>query len=83
MPGQWQTKNNFLEKAFVFKNFKDAINFVRKVAKSADKVNHHPDILIHSYKQVLIKTRTHEQNKITPKDYELAELIDKIKKPLA
>ncbi len=74
----WEIKNNSLTKEFEFTNFKSAILFVNKVLPLAEEQNHHPDILIHSYKKVKIMIYTHSENKITKKDYSLAEKIDKI-----
>jgi len=78
MSTSWKTKNNKLTKTFEFKNFKEALNFVNKVAVLAEKSDHHPDILIHNYKFVKITLTTHSENKITPKDHALAKLIDKL-----
>jgi len=39
-------------------------------------LDHHPDVLVHSYKKVKIMLKTHSEGKITDKDYELADLID-------
>ena len=45
----------------------------------AEKMNHHPDLFIHSYKKLKITLFTHSENKITDKDYDLAKKIDEIK----
>lgn len=74
----WQKIDNHLEKNFSFKNFTEAVDFVNQVAKVAEKMNHHPDVLIHDYKHVRIQITTHDQNAVTEKDYELAEGIDRI-----
>jgi 4a-hydroxytetrahydrobiopterin dehydratase len=76
----WQITEGKLCREFVFKNFKLAIDFVNQVAILAEKINHHPDIFIHSYKKVKISLFTHSENKITPRDHELAGEIDKIYK---
>ncbi len=75
---RWKIEQNFLTKEFEFSNFKEAINFINKVSEIAENQNHHPDILIHSYKKVKIKSMTHSENKVTTKDYNLAEEIDKL-----
>ena len=72
----WSIKNKKLFKEFEFTNFNEALTFVNQVAKLAEKVNHHPDILIYSYKKVRIMIYTHDKNEITAKDYALAEKID-------
>jgi len=72
----WKTEGKSLVKEFEFSNFKEAINFINKIAPLAEEANHHPDLLIHSYKKVKISLYTHDENKITSKDYELAKKID-------
>ncbi len=72
----WEIENNYLQKNFKFKNFIMAVDFINNIVPLAEKMNHHPDLLLHSYNQVLVKTRTHDVGKITEKDYELSKKID-------
>jgi 4a-hydroxytetrahydrobiopterin dehydratase len=74
----WKAINNTLVKEFEFTDFKSAVDFINRIAIVAEKQNHHPDILLHSYKRVKITLSTHSENKVTEKDYKLAELIDKL-----
>lgn len=74
----WKTANNQLEKEFIFSDFKHALYFVNKVGELAEKMDHHPDILLFGYKKVKITLTTHEEGKITDLDYRLAEKIDHI-----
>jgi 4a-hydroxytetrahydrobiopterin dehydratase len=75
----WETKENKLYKKFIFANFTQAIQFINQVAELANQVNHHPSIH-NSYNVVVIFLCTHdENNQITAKDHELANMIDKIK----
>lgn len=76
---EWKIKQKKLTKEFQFKDFSLALAFVNKILPLAEKQNHHPDILIHSYNKVQIMLYTHNQNKITDKDYTLAKKIDEIK----
>ena len=75
---EWEIKDNLLVKEFVLSNFTEAVNFVQKIVPIANKADHHPDILIHSYKKVKIMLMTHSAGKITDKDYDLAKKIDQI-----
>lgn len=77
-PAGWQKKGELLSKEFGFKDFAAAIKFVNEVAKIAESQNHHPDILIHSYKKVRITTYTHEAGQVTEKDMKLAKSINDI-----
>jgi 4a-hydroxytetrahydrobiopterin dehydratase len=72
----WEIENNLLAKEFEFNNFLEAIDFVNKISKIAEELNHHPDILIHSYKKVKVMLFTHSENSITEKDYSFARIID-------
>ena len=72
---EWE-KDKKLEKEFTFLNFVESVDFVNKIVPLAKAADHHPDILIHSYKKVKIFLFTHSEGKITDKDYDLAKKID-------
>ncbi len=74
----WKIEGKSIAKEFEFANFSNAVEFVNKITLLAEKVNHHPDILIHKYKKVKIMLYTHAEDKITERDYSLAEQIDEI-----
>ena len=76
----WKTENKKLVKEFEFKNFVQAVDFVNKIVPLAEKADHHPDVLIHSYKKVRVELITHSEGKITQKDYDLTNEIDKIQR---
>ena len=76
----WKIENRLLTKEFEFNNFIEAIQFVNNILPLAEEMNHHPDILIHSYKKVKVMLFTHSEKKITEKDHSLAKKIDNIKK---
>lgn len=72
----WEEKEKYLEKEFTFSNFVESVKFVDKIVPLAEEMDHHPDILIHSYKKVKMMLFTHSEDKITDKDYTLAKKID-------
>ncbi|MCP6719495.1 MAG: 4a-hydroxytetrahydrobiopterin dehydratase [Patescibacteria group bacterium] len=74
----WLEKGSTLVKEFKFNDFAAAVEFVNKVGEFAEQMNHHPDILIHSYNNVRITLTTHSEGKITEKDIKLAKMIDEI-----
>jgi 4a-hydroxytetrahydrobiopterin dehydratase len=74
----WKIENELLTKEFEFNNFTEAIQFVNNILPLAEQMNHHPDILIHSYKKVKIMLYTHSEKKITEKDHSLAKKIDQL-----
>ncbi len=50
------------------------------MGKVAEELQHHPDICIQNYNEVMLSTTTHHaQNILTEKDYELAARVDAMK----
>lgn len=76
-PVGWVTVNNKLKKEFKFQDFKEAMDFVNKVAALAETENHHPDIHIF-YNRVIIELWTHSVNGLSEKDFILAFKIEKV-----
>ena len=72
----WVFKENQIGKEFHFKGFTEALDFVNKVGAIAEEMNHHPDILLHSWNKVSITVSTHDEGGVTEKDFHLAEKID-------
>jgi 4a-hydroxytetrahydrobiopterin dehydratase len=66
-----------LTKTFGFERFADGIDFVNRVAKAADEMNHHPDIDVR-YTKITINLSTHDAGGITSSDLKLAEQIEKL-----
>lgn len=62
---------------FEFKNFKEAIVFVNKVADIAEAEGHHPDIYIF-YNKVTIELWTHAINGLFKNDFILAAKISEL-----
>lgn len=76
---EWRKENNVLIKKFNFSNFKEALLFVNKVGEICEELNHHPNILLHDYKQVTISTTTHDAgNKLTELDYTITQKVDEL-----
>ena len=66
-----------LSKVFTFKNYRTSFAFVSQVAMLAEKKNHHPEIIL-DYGKVTVSIISHDVQKITERDLELATQIDKI-----
>jgi 4a-hydroxytetrahydrobiopterin dehydratase len=73
----WGDSEKKLEKTFEFKNFDKSIDFVNKVAKIAEKQDHHPDIEI-KYNKVKISITDHEKGKVSQKCHKLIKSIDNL-----
>ena len=74
----WKEEDNKLKKSFTFKDFKEAFDFMTKVAKTVDEMDHHP-LWTNMYNKVDFELNTHDAGDIvTEKDQKLAAAIDKI-----
>ncbi len=77
----WQETKHGLYKQFNFEDFKEAWSFMTKVAGLAEEFQHHPR-WENEWNVVQIWLITHEgDQKITDKDRQLAEAIDKVLAP--
>jgi ribonuclease HI/pterin-4a-carbinolamine dehydratase len=77
----WQETKHGLFKQFNFKDFKEAFDFMTKVAALAEQYNHHPR-WENEWNVVQIWLQTHEQGgEITDLDHHLSGEIDKIVAP--
>jgi 4a-hydroxytetrahydrobiopterin dehydratase len=74
LPG-WSRRGDVLVKTFTWPTFADGIDFVQRVARAADAVNHHPDIDIR-YTKVVCSLSTHDAGGITNADLALAATIE-------
>lgn len=70
LPG-WDREGDAIVKEYKFDGFGDAIAFVVRLAFTAEKANHHPDLDVR-YNRVRVALSTHDQGGITPKDLALA-----------
>jgi 4a-hydroxytetrahydrobiopterin dehydratase len=76
----WSYENDQIGKEFKFKDFKSALEFVNKVGDEAEKMNHHPDIFLHSWNKVKLTVSTHSVGGVTEKDFTLAGNIESLNK---
>lgn len=72
----WNYSDNQIQKEFEFKDFVEASSFVQSVAFEAEKMDHHPDILLHNWNKVKISVSTHSAGGVTEKDFQLAKKIE-------
>jgi 4a-hydroxytetrahydrobiopterin dehydratase len=76
---QWKFLGKHIEREFTFKDFKQAMNFVNRLAEIADEMDHHPDIFI-SYNRVHLTLWTHKIDGLSRNDFILAARIDTLLK---
>jgi 4a-hydroxytetrahydrobiopterin dehydratase len=71
----WELQGDEIVREWTFPAFRDAVDFVNRVADLADDADHHPD-LHNSYTTVRIALTTHSEGGVTNKDLDLARRID-------
>ncbi|MEQ8845784.1 MAG: 4a-hydroxytetrahydrobiopterin dehydratase [Phycisphaerales bacterium] len=72
---EWTEVGGEIQRTFEFADFKASMRFVNDVADEAERVQHHPDILIR-YSKVTLTLSTHDAGGITVKDFDLARFAD-------
>jgi 4a-hydroxytetrahydrobiopterin dehydratase len=73
----WQLSDNSIERTLTFEGFPAAIEFVVRLARDAEEMNHHPDIDIR-WNKVKLVLSTHSAGGLTDLDFLLARKIDKL-----
>lgn len=74
---EWSLEDKVIERQFRFKDFREAIAFVNKVADLAESEGHHPDIFI-SWNKVRLTLTTHKIGGLSRNDSVLAAKIDEL-----
>ena len=67
-----------LTRQFKFSDYEETMDFVNKVAKIAQKQNHHPDITF-GYDTVRVSITDHEKGGVSEKFHKFMKEVDKIK----
>jgi 4a-hydroxytetrahydrobiopterin dehydratase len=73
----WELKDGKIVKSFQFTSFMDAIEFVNEIARTAERLDHHPIITI-NWKTVKLSLKSFDVDAITKRDIGLAEEIEKV-----
>ncbi len=73
----WAETGEAIQRTVAFNNFGESMAFVNRIAAEAERVNHHPDILIR-YNKVTLTLSTHDAGGLTRKDFDLARTIDSL-----
>ena len=74
-PG-WERAGAEIRRTYRFRDFREAMGFVNRVAEEAERAGHHPDIDIR-YNAVTLALTTHDAGGLTAKDFDLARAIDR------
>src|SRR5450755_2171335 len=73
----WSKRAQTILRTFKFKGFLRGVDFVNRIARKAQKMNHHPDMDIR-FDQVTLTLTTHDEGGITEKDFALAKQCDEV-----
>ena len=73
----WSKRAQTILRTFKFEGFLKSMDFVNRIARKAQKLNHHPDIDIR-FDKVTLKLTTHDEGGITNKDFSLARQCDEV-----
>jgi 4a-hydroxytetrahydrobiopterin dehydratase len=73
----WKHEGNAIIRELVFRNFREAVAFLVRIAFDAEEADHHPDVSL-SYKRLRLSLSTHSEGGLTDKDFDLAAKIDRI-----
>jgi 4a-hydroxytetrahydrobiopterin dehydratase len=73
----WSVSSEALKRKIAFPSFMYAVKFVREMAPEAEKLDHHPDLLL-SWRNVELTLSTHSAGGVTDLDFTLAAALDPI-----
>ncbi|MBK7404027.1 MAG: 4a-hydroxytetrahydrobiopterin dehydratase [Phycisphaerales bacterium] len=73
----WGETSGQIQRTFQFPDFRGSMSFVASLAEYAERVQHHPDILIR-YDKVTVTVSTHDAGGVTAKDFALAQEANRI-----
>ena len=74
--GDWNVVDgHHLEKTYRFRDFREALDFTRRVGEMAESQQHHPDITL-AWGRVGITIWTHKINGLTESDFVFAARCD-------
>jgi len=77
---EWQLiDDKVIEKILLFKDFKETVAFINKVADVAETEGHHPDLLLFGWNKLKISLSTHSIDGLSENDFILASKIDEIR----
>lgn len=74
--GPWRLEDGALVRDVEREDFAAAIALVDRIAEVAERLNHHPDLAVHDYNVVTLRTMSHDAGGLTPRDLRLIREID-------
>ena len=74
---EWSRVGECIQRTFTFVDFVQSMAFVNGIAEHAERVQHHPDIMVR-YSKVTLALSTHDAGGISDKDFDFAASADRI-----
>jgi 4a-hydroxytetrahydrobiopterin dehydratase len=71
----WERLGDMLVRSWQFPSSRRALEFVGQVVALADRLDHHPDIIL-SYRTVRLELSTHADGGLTEEDFVLAAEVN-------
>jgi 4a-hydroxytetrahydrobiopterin dehydratase len=73
---QWRRDGDELVRDFELSDFDAAMAKANAVAAVAQQLDHHPDLLVHGWNKLTLRSSTHSEGGITQRDLDLARQVD-------
>lgn len=78
LENKWElVDEHHLEKAYVFKNFREALNFTVKIGEMSEEEGHHPEIRL-TWGKVIVTIYTHVIDGLSKNDFIWASKADEL-----
>jgi len=74
----WRRSGATLVREIQASDFPAAVGLVNAIALHAERMDHHPDILLYGWNKLRITLSTHDQGALTILDVRLAKAIDSL-----
>ncbi len=71
----WRLEDGRLVREIRCRDFRAAVDLVRRLVEPADAIDHHPDVEIH-WDRLTLRVRTHAAGGITRRDFQLLEAVE-------
>lgn len=75
IPNGWSKDGEHLVLVMKCPDFMRALAMLNSMADIAESLGHHPDLSLRNYNELIVSTTTHDEGKLTDKDYQLAQEI--------
>ena len=80
----WNLSNDSscLWREYAMKDFRSAVELIRRIAEVAESEDHHPDLHLTGYRKLRVELATHSIGGLSENDFILAAKIDQLQKVL-